>query len=158
MDSKYSFSLEIRIEAANLFDAGFGFSAVATHLGLSRETVRSWSDKHSQGRLLDSVLMGYRSYSQQIKVAAVEKFLSGTPKSVVVAEFEISSRSLFDNWVRIYRTAGPAGLAVGKRGRPPKNSRPETLEERLAFLEMENEILKKWVALAQEEDRRLSGL
>jgi hypothetical protein len=33
-----------------------------------------------------------------------------------------------------------------------------TPEEELAFLRMENEILKKWVALAQEEDRRLSGL
>lgn len=158
VDSKYSFPLESRIEAAKLFDAGFGVKAVATHLGLNRDTVRSWSDKHSQGRLLDSVFMGYRSYSQQVKVAAVEKFLSGTPKSAVVSEFEISSRSLFDKWVRLYRADGPEGLALQKRGRPGKDSHPETLEERLAFLEMENEILKKWVALAQEEDRRLSGL
>lgn len=158
MDLRVKHSLESRIEAAQLFDAGFGYLAAATHLGLSRETVRSWFDKYSQGRLLDSVSMSKQNYSPQLKIEAVEKFLSGIPKSEVVAEFGISSRALFDRWVRIYRTSGPEGLQARQKGRPGKDSRPETLEERIAFLEMENEILKKWVALAQEEDRRLSGL
>jgi transposase-like protein len=158
MDLRVKHSLETRIEVARLFDAGFGYKAVAAHLGLKGDTVRHWQDRYLQGRLLDSTPMKKKFYSAAVKVAAVEKFLAGTSKTDVVAEFQISNRGMLSKWVATYREFGPDGLLPKAKGRPRDDSRPETLEQRLAFLEMENEILKKWVALAQEEDRRLSGL
>lgn len=157
MDLRVKHSLETRIEVARLFDAGFGFHAIATQLGLKRESVRNWHDQYMQGRLLDSAVMGNKKYSPQLKIAAVEKFLSGTPKQDVLVEFDISTRAVFDKWVVIYRNEGPEGLSK-TAGRKARGDGPLTPEEELAFLRMENEILKKWVALAQEEDRRLSGL
>ena len=158
MDRKVIHSLETRIEAAKLFDAGFGYKAVASHLGLNLDSVRHWQDRYLQGRLLDSTVMGKKFYPAAVKVAAVEKFLAGASKTDVVAEFEISNRGMLTKWISAYREGGPEVFSTKAKGRPRKDSRPETLEQRLAFLEMENEILKKWVALAQEEDRRLSGL
>ena len=158
MNGKVIHSIETRIEAAKLFDAGFGYKAVAAHLGLNLDSVRHWQDRYLQGRLLDSTVMGKKFYPPELKVAAVEKFLAGASKTDVLAEFEISNRGMLTKWVSAYREGGPSVFYEKAKARPRKDSRPETLEERLAFLEMDNEILKKWVALAQEEDRRLSGL
>ncbi|MEG0363522.1 MAG: helix-turn-helix domain-containing protein, partial [Aurantimicrobium sp.] len=104
MDLRVKHSFETRIEVARLFDAGFGFHAVATQLGLKRESVRNWHDQYMQGRLLDSAVMGNKKYSPQLKIAAVEKFLAGTPKQDVLVEFEISTRAVFDKWVVLYRS------------------------------------------------------
>lgn len=157
MDLRVKHSLETRIEVARLFDAGFGFHAVATQLGLNRDSVRNWHDQYLQGRLLDSAVMGNKKYSPQLKIAAVEKFLSGATKHDVLVEFDISTRAMLHKWVAIYRDEGPAGLSK-TAGRKARGDGPMAPEAELEFLRMENEILKKWVALAQEEDRRLSGL
>lgn len=53
MDGRIRHQTETRIEAARLFDAGFGYTAVATHLRLPAGTLRDWQDAHRQGRLLD---------------------------------------------------------------------------------------------------------
>lgn len=150
MDKRVRFTTETRIEAAKLFDAGFGVSMVATHLDMSAGTLRDWRDLHRQGALLGlGVMSGLKSYSADLKVAAVEMFLSGVAKSDVLLEFGISSRGLFNRWVIAYRKDGPAGLVAKPKGRRPAEKRvaEQTLEERVAFLEMENEVLKKLQAL-----------
>ena len=84
MDGRIAHSEETQIKAANLFALGHSYHAVATYLGIPYGTVRIWQDSHRQGRLLNSDLVKEnKRYSQQLKVAAVEKFLSGThePKS-----------------------------------------------------------------------------
>lgn len=155
MDSRVKHSIETRIEAARLFDAGFGDSAVSAKLALGRSTVRAWYDQHRQGRLLDSVVMGNKKYSAAVKVAAVEKYLAGASTTEVVAEFEIPNRGLFDKWVAIYRRDGAEGLEPKPVGRKPKVDRAETLEEENARLRLENAVLKKLNALATEGDPRM---
>ena len=157
MYSRVKHSIETRFEASRLFDAGFGSDRVASKLAMSKETARQWRDQYRQGRLLDSGAMGNKKFSRGVKVAAVEKFLAGSTKTEVMDEFGITTRAMLYKWVAIYRREGAGGLEPKRVGRKPRQQQPESLEEENERLRMENAILKKWVALAQEEDQRLSG-
>ncbi|MDP1711552.1 MAG: helix-turn-helix domain-containing protein [Candidatus Nanopelagicaceae bacterium] len=152
MDGRIIYSEETRIEAARQFALGNGSQAVATFLGLPRATVRTWQDAHRRGHLLNSgAVRENKSYSQQLKQAAVEKFLAGTPKAEIIDEFEISTRAVFDKWVAAYRKDGPAGLAPKPNGRKPSVVGKESLEQKVYRLEMENALLKKFQALVAEK-------
>lgn len=154
MDKREKYSSETRIEAARLFDAGFGLNSVATHLGITQGIARDWADSHRQGRLLGLVVMGNRNYTQQEKVAAVELFLSGVSKPDVLEQFQISTRSLFTKWVALYREFGPDGLKAKPRGRPKQvvEGVAETDAQRIYRLELEVAVLKKSIALLAAED------
>lgn len=156
MDNRVKHSLETRIEAARLFDAGFGFRAVARQLGVGLSTSRSWHDRHRQAGLLGLVpVSSQRKYSPELKIAAVEEFLAGVTTAEVISKYEIHQRSQLNKWVAIYRTDGPEGLQPKKAGRPVKQDRPETMEEELQRLRMENAVLKKLAALMNEDDPRM---
>ncbi len=159
MDGRLKYPIETRIEAAKLFDAGFGFKAVATRLALPLATATLWRDKHSQQTLLRLNTVANKQYSAALKIAAVEKHLAGATITNVVAEFNISTRALFQKWVATYREDGPEGLMPKTRGRPRKpqvSLESETLEQKVARLEFENEALKKLQALVALEQQRNS--
>ncbi len=152
MDRRFGYSEEVRIEVAKLFTLGHGARAVATYLGLSHSTMRRWQDSYRQGNLLNcGFVRANKVYPSQLKVAAVEKFLAGTPKAQIILEFEISTRAIFDKWVSIYRKDGPLGLVTKPRGRKPLVIGQESLEQKVYRLEMENALLKKYQALVAQE-------
>lgn len=153
MDGRINYSEETRVEATRQFELGNGYHVVAKYLGLPLSTARTWHDAHRQGHLLHSgFVRENRIYPQQLKLEAVEKFLAGTPKTDIVAEFGISARSLFERWVAAYRKDGPAGLAPKPRGRKPSAVGQESLEAKVQRLEMENALLKKFQALMAEDE------
>lgn len=160
MDGRIKHRIETRIEAARLFDAGFGYTAIATYLRVPGGTVRDWQDSHRQGRLLDFAVMAeIKEYSSQVKLAAVERFLAGVSKSEVIVEFGISNRSLLNKWLAIYRRQGAQGLVAKAKGRPKRSVdlSPETLEQKVYRLEMENAVLKKFHALMAKEEAVLKA-
>lgn len=144
----------VRVAAQALFDQGCGHETVARELGVSATTMRRWQDSWRQGTLLGSAVMVSKSYPYEVKVAAVERFLAGSSTADVVLEFEISTRSLLDKWVAIYRAQGAEGLRPKRKGRVPKDPNVETLEQKVARLEMENLVLKKLNALVAADQRR----
>lgn len=152
MDGRFNYSEETRIEVARLFSLGHGAKAVATYLALPQSTMRGWQDAFRQGNLLNFGFMRENKfYSAQLKLAAVEKFLAGTPKSDIIAEFGISTRAVFDKWVAAYRKDGPEGLAPKPKGRKPLVVGQESLEAKVYRLEIENALLKKFHALVAKE-------
>lgn len=152
MDGRMNYFEEMRVEAARRFALGNSYHVVAKSLSLPLTTARTWQDAYRQGHLLNSgVVRGNRIYSQQLKQAAVEKFLAGTPKSEIIFEFGISTRSIFDRWVAAYRKDGPSGLVPKPRGRKRTRAGQESLEAKVYRLEMENALLKKFQALVAEE-------
>lgn len=160
MGGRIKHRIETRIEAARLFDAGFGYSVIATHLRLPVSTSRNWQDIHRQGRLLDFVVKAEnKDYSPEMKLAAIEKFLAGTTKAEVIDEFGISTRSLFNKWLATYRSEGAQSLAKKPKGRPKRSvdQSPETLEQKVYRLEMENAVLKKFHALMAKEEAALKA-
>jgi transposase-like protein len=144
----------VRVAAQALFDQGCGHETVGRELGVSATTMRRWRDSWRQGALLGSAVMVSKSYPYEVKVAAVERFLGGASTADVVLEFEISTRSLLDKWVAIYRAQGAEGLRPKRKGRVPKDPNVETLEQKVARLEMENLVLKKLNALVAADQRR----
>lgn len=158
MVGRTSYKTETRIEAARLFDAGFGFKSVATQLQLPPSTMRIWRDNHSQGRLLGlGAVTKNKKYSPQVKLAAVEKFLGGALKTEVMAQFDISTRAILNKWVAIYRVEGVQGLDAKPKGRPKKNvdRSAESDAEKIFRLEMENAVLKKLIALESRDQAAL---
>jgi len=103
------------MEVARLFALGHGARAVATYLGLSHTTMRQWQDAYRQGRLLHSGdVREIKIYPQQLKVAAVEKFLAGTSPSLESAPVHF----LTSGWPPIAKTDQPA-LLPGQRDESP---------------------------------------
>lgn len=148
-------------EAADLFEEGYGREAVAARLGVNDGTVRNWEYAYrALGK--EALLNGERlSYSQDLKIEAARMFLDeGITKPQVMERLGIKSKTALERWIRDYRAGGADALAPKPKGRRPKPARPayasreEELEARVRELELENEILKRISALADETERR----
>jgi transposase len=93
----------------------------------------------------------FKTYSFELKKKAVEMRLQGIPKAKVAEELGIQDISRLKVWMRKYRKEGFSGL-VDRRGR--RKEHKEDLERRLKWLEMENEVLKKWFEILTREGKR----
>jgi transposase len=93
----------------------------------------------------------FKTYSFELKKKAVEMRLQGIPKAKVAEELGIQDISRLKVWMRKYRKEGFSGL-VDRRGR--RKEYKEDLERRLKWLEMENEVLKKWFEILTREGKR----
>ena len=133
-------------EAADLFEEGYGREAVAARLGVNDGTVRNWEYAYrALGK--EALLNGKRlSYSQDLKLEAARMFLDdGMTKSRTMEELGIKSKSALEPKPRGRRP---------KPGKPAYATREEELEARVRELELENEILKRISALADEIEQR----
>jgi transposase len=92
----------------------------------------------------------FKTYSFELK-KAVEMRLQGIPKAKVAEELGIQDISRLKVWMRKYRKEGFSGL-VDRRGR--RKEYKEDLERRLKWLEVENEVLKKWFEILTREGKR----
>jgi transposase len=93
----------------------------------------------------------FKTYRFELKKKAVEMRLQGIPKAKVAEELGIQDISRLKVWMRKYRKEGFSGL-VDRRGR--RKEYKEDLERRLKWLEMENEVLKKWFEILTREGKR----
>ena len=148
-------------EAVRLFEEGRGSKSVASFLGVHKSTARSWEYAYrALGK--ETLLNGKNlSYSRELKLEAVRMFLDeGVSKPRIMEELGIKSKTALERWIREYRAGGAAALEPRPRGRRPKPGKPacatreEELEARVRELELENEILKRISALADEIEQR----
>lgn len=148
-------------EATRLLEAGHGERAIASILGVSRNTALKWVYAYrALGK--EALLSGKnRTYSQSEKLEAVRLFLDdGVPKSEVMRRMGIKSLTALERWIRSYREGGAEALAPKPKGRRPKPAKPafasreEELEARVRELELELEIQKRINALADGIERR----
>lgn len=153
--------MDVRAEAAGLFEQGLGDAAVSTRLGLARSTVEKWLLAYRAiGReaFLD-MADTRRTYSWDTKVAAAAAVVDGNlPKPEAMRRFGIANSTSLDTWCRQYRAGGPDALRPKPKGRPKAPAAPATreqeLERRIAKLEAENAYLKKSIALKAERRSR----
>ncbi|MHB1017119.1 MAG: helix-turn-helix domain-containing protein [Coriobacteriia bacterium] len=153
--------LTTRHEAIRLFDLGFGYKAVGAQLGCPPETVRKWLYTFKAGGKEALLMRGQRSYSQELKIAAVRDFLNeGVSKPEIMEKYGILSRTPLERWIGLYREGGPDALAPKPKGRRRKQvppvyaSREEELEARIQELELELALQKRINALADESAQR----
>ena len=148
-------------EAGRLLDEGWGYKAIAAKLGVHCSTARKWVYAYRVfGK--EALLNGENlSYPQELKLEAVRLFLDeGLSKPQVMERLGIKSKTALERWVRDYRQGGAEALAPKPKGRRPKPEMPvyatreEELEARIRELELENAILKRINALADEIERK----
>ena len=96
--------------------------------------------------------MTRKRYSSELKVKVLKEYLEGNIRpSDLVRKYDLSSRFILRDWIRKYRKGGFDELYVDNRGksstgRPKKNNVNYDLmtdKEKISYLEMEVEILKK---------------
>ncbi len=86
---------------------------------------------------------GMTHYSKAIKEQAVKMFLEeGLSYHEIAEKLDIRESARIEKWVQMYRREGAASFDKPK-GRPRKETRPQTELERLR---MENDLLKKFHA------------
>lgn len=152
---------ESMARVAELLDAGWRDEALARYCGVGRGTAKNWVYAYrALGK--EALLNGERlSYPLDLKLEAVRMFLDeGLAKPQVMEKLGIKSKSALERWIRDYRAGGADALAPKPRGRRPRPASPayatreEELEARVRELELENEILKRASALADEIGQR----
>ena len=100
-----------------------------------------------------------KKYSKELKLKVINEYFEGESSIIGLArKYEISDDSIIHRWIKRYQEEGPTYFEIEHRGRGstgrPRKDNPVNLEsmtkdERLAYLEMENAILKKLKALME---------
>ena len=152
--------METRAKAAERFEMGFSEKAVAGMLGVPEKAVVNWLYTYRALGKEALFVTKHRQYDHATKVGAAKAVVDdGMSKPEAMATFGIRSKTRLDAWCRLYREGGTEALLPKPKGRPKKTepvfpSREEELEARVRELELENEILKRFNALAEEIGRR----
>lgn len=145
-----------------LFEEGYGSTAVAAHLHVGRRAVERL---HLLWRVRGSDALVARpnkqSYSLDLKLEVVRRFLAGETKVVLAQEYGIPSPPLIATWARQYRREGEEGLRPRPKGRPRKDpdaprrdlTELERLQQENDYLRVENAYLKKLKALRAQEQQ-----
>jgi len=114
------------------------------------------------------------TYSPNFKIHAVEQNLKGIPAKRIFKDAGINitifgfdyAKKCIQRWRRVHERLGVKGLeeeqrGKGSTGRPKKTYNPndiKSVKERLAYLEAENDFLKKLHALAKKYQKKKDTL
>ena len=158
--SKYKKEFKLKIVMEHE-ERGLGAKALQKKYGPHHSEIRQWIAQYElNGKLTEPT----GSFSGEFKLKVLnyqqEHNLSSYQTALV---FGITKASTVNAWRKRYITGGTEAL-FSKQGRHPKMPKKSlipnkpreewTEQEELAYLRMENEYLKKLVALIQEDERR----
>jgi len=164
------YSLEAKFKAVNdVLELGMSAGAVAKLLRTAKVVVQRWVARY-EAFGIDGLLMKSGTYSGDFKVSVI-KYMHEHNMSIFSAavHFGIPSDSTVAKWERTYWEEGPDALYKDNRGRPsivskdkikkPKIDKKaeEDLIAEVQRLRMENEYLKKLIALVQEREKPGKG-
>jgi transposase len=145
-----SLTVEQRDKVIVLFEAGYGRSAAATLLGVSKNATRDlWDRWQIHGREALVTKKTKPTYSWEFKLEVVQKYLAGEMTSTqLAAAYGLSSRRRVKEWAQIYRDEGADGLRPKPKGRPARapSSPPDGVDSELGRLRAENEMLRAKIA------------
>lgn len=133
-----------REAAVAWFEQNRGASWVATELGVGRPAVKRLRERwrvRGRGALVTKPTK--QSYTFEVKLNVVTRFLAGESKNDLAVEFGISSPKLIETWARHSRNTGEDALRPKLKGRPRTSTpSPHGEESELERLRRENEFLR----------------
>lgn len=91
-----------------------------------------------------------KKYTEELKLQVVKEYLAGSKASEIVKKYELRDRNRIFKWRDQYLKYGyfPDGCGKASCGRPRKiDTSQMSKDEYIAYLEMENEILKQLSSL-----------
>ena len=158
--SKYSEEFKLRIVKEHE-KTHIGADKLQMKYGVHHSQIEQWI---AQYELTGTFTKPTRHFSGEFKLKVLnyqqEHHLSDLQTALI---FGITNQGTICAWRKKYITGGTEALfqKQGRRSKMPKKSlipnkpREEwTKDEELAYLRMENEYLKKYLALVQEDDRK----
>lgn len=163
---KYSDELKLQIVMEYLEGKNGGFKTLAAKYGIGYSQIKRWVKLYRKGGA-EYLANAKRTYGGDFKVHVVEYMHQHSMSHVqTAAHFGIQSDPTVAKWERIYYEEGKEALYEERRGRsrnmtgkkqgrPPKKdvNENEDLLKEVQRLRMENEYLKKLIALVQERER-----
>lgn len=117
-----------------LFEAGHGVQSVAIQIGGGQRPVSRLYDRwriRGGGSLVPKATK--RTFSFEVKLEIVQRFLAGETKLELAQASDLSSPKLVETWVRTYRREGADGLRPKPRGRPRRD--PDAASQELGEVE-----------------------
>lgn len=150
------------MQAFTFQENGKTIKETADLCGVSPSTIKDWNRQYRiRGKdFLRSKKRTYSRYPDATKLAAVKAYLSGEDANEVAVRFGILRTQSIYVWAKQDRYRG--GITVEEQNIAPRTSKkvevshpPEgmTKDEELAFLRMENAVLKKLQALRLERQQ-----
>lgn len=100
--------------------------------------------------------MANKRYSDELKKQVVEEYLAGARMSDLVRKYDLADKSRILRWRNKYLEHGsfPDFRGKGSPGRPRSiDTSKMTKDEYIAYLEMENKILKKLRSLNNDQQK-----
>ena len=155
------YSKEERIEAAKAVEAGESIAGAARRYGIDKRVV-SRDVRMIEARGEKGLRGPTRRWTAAEKYYILEYMHANELTRLDTGiRFGIKGTATIWNWEQRYLKNGIKGLEDKKKGRKPKAPKPkppktreEELLERIAYLEAENEYLKKLNALVAERERQ----
>jgi transposase len=159
------YSLETKFKAVNdVLELGMSAGAVAKSINTVKAVIQRWVARYEEYGV-DGLSMKSGAYSGDFKVHVVE-YMHENNMSIFRAavHFGIPGDATVGRWERMYWEEGPQALYKDDRGRKhkmtkdgvkkPKTDKPveEDLLSEVKRLRMENEYLKKLIALVQTRE------
>ncbi len=163
---KYSDEFKLKVVLDYLDGHSGGYNCLSDKYGIERSMIRRWIALYKAGGK-EQLTEVTRTYSGEFKIYVVE-YMHQNSISIrqTAALFGIQAVGTVSKWERIYYEEGKEALMEERRGRRKNMSKPkndqtpkkdvnknEDLLKEVQYLRMENEYLKKLIALVQERER-----
>lgn len=163
---KYSDEFKLKIVKEYLGGHSGGYGIISDKYGLNCGMIRQWVALYKAGGI-EQLTHVTRTYSGEFKLHVVEYMhQTSTSARQAAAIFGIHSHSTISKWERTYYEEGKDALFEERRGKKKRmprkkndasakkdvNENTDLLKE-VQYLRMENEYLKKLIALVQEREK-----
>lgn len=162
---KYSDEFKLQIVREYLEGKSGGYRILQEKYGVDKGQIRLWVNLYEAGGM-EGLIRVRRTYDGEYKIHVVEyKHEHASSLRQTAVHFGIQNLSTIARWERIYHEEGKEALFEERRGRKRKMSTKnfpkskknvnenEDLLKEVQRLRMENEYLKKLIALVQERER-----
>lgn len=145
----------------NYLKGNSGYKNMALELGIEPKTFHYWIKRY-QYHGLNAFTTTYTSYTLAYKLDVLNYMNDqGTSIRETAALFNLSNPTVLLSWKKRMDYGGLDALGSKKKGRPSMKKKPtkrneqsvEALQERIKYLEMENDYLKKLNALVQSKEK-----
>ncbi|CAB0511560.1 DNA-binding protein [Corynebacterium diphtheriae] len=135
-----------REQAVELFEQGYGSTAVANRLGVKQRQIQRLEGRFRlHGRLCLVSKPTRKQHSFGTKMEILRRHKAGETRSDLAQEFGLSSPDLISHWAWEVNKDGIDALRPKPKGRPKGSARPTPLTEE-DKLRRENELLKAELA------------
>ncbi|VEG13977.1 helix-turn-helix domain-containing protein [Moraxella cuniculi] len=171
------YTLDFKLSVMAYYQNNHNYKRTAKHFGLDHKTVELWV-KLYQTHGIDGIKRRRTKaiYDTTFKLNAVQQVLLGKSLTQLAIELNLPQPALLSNWLKSYQSFGIMGLTPKPKGRKVMSNKHNTnkdkttknkstsktkpqdddyakLLKRLAYLEAENDYLKKLDALIRQKEQ-----